>query len=168
MKTECALEQDLLDAIASRRWPDRAEASLREHVANCAACRDVAVVATAFLEDRDVAADGQVPPASVVWWRSQIRAREEAARLALRPIALVQAIAVLSIAVALFVWMPAASTWARESIAAMGSAGWLSLPKNVDLSWVTAAAASVSGPLLVLAVWLVVTPFVVIYLAGHD
>ena len=74
-------EQELLDAVTARRWPDRADASLREHVAGCGLCSDVAEIAGAFFEDRDCAqAEAVVPSASAVWWRAQIRAREEAAR----------------------------------------------------------------------------------------
>ena len=62
--------------------------TLREHVAGCGLCSDVAEIAGAFFEDRDCArAEAVVPSASAVWWRAQIRAREEAARLAVAPAA---------------------------------------------------------------------------------
>ena len=45
-----------------------------------------AAIAGAFFEDRDCAqAEAVVPSSSAVWWRAQIRAREEAARVATRP-----------------------------------------------------------------------------------
>ena len=48
MKLQCPFEQELLDAVAARRWPDRAEPGLRTHVASCSLCSDVAEIAGAF------------------------------------------------------------------------------------------------------------------------
>ena len=100
MKLQCQFEQELLDAIAARRWPNRAEAQLREHVAHCGLCSDVAAIAGAFFEDRDCAqAEAVVPSSSAVWWRAQIRAREEAARVAARPLLIFQALATVVVAI---------------------------------------------------------------------
>ena len=42
MKTvDCGREDDVLDALTSGRWPDRADDELRSHVATCAICADV-------------------------------------------------------------------------------------------------------------------------------
>ncbi len=63
VKLQCPFEQELLDAVAARRWPDRAEPALRAHVASCSLCSDVAEIAGAFFEDRDCArAEAVVPP----------------------------------------------------------------------------------------------------------
>ena len=166
MKLECPREQDLLDAAAANRWPDRVDASLREHVAGCAICADVVEIAVAFLEDREVArAEAQVPPAAVVWWRSQIRAREEAARIASRPIALVQAVATVCVAVASLAVAPAASAWLRALITSLGAADWGSLPgSDISFSWILGAAAYTTLPLLAVGIWIVLAP-VVVYLA---
>ena len=91
MRTECAREQDVLDAVAAGRW----DAELRAHIESCAICQDVRTVFAAMSEERDAAwEETSVPPASVVWWRAQIRAREEATRAASRPIAMAQAVAI--------------------------------------------------------------------------
>ena len=165
MKLQCQFEQDLLDAIAARRWPERAEATLREHVNACSVCADVAEIATAFLEDQDSGADEPpVPAASIVWWKAQIRAREEAARVAARPIVLVQGAATICAAAASLAVAPAASAWVRESIAALGATGWWSLPRDVSLSWILGAAAYTTLPLLAVGIWIVLAP-VVVYLA---
>src|SRR5688572_12188585 len=96
--TECVREQDVLDAVAAGRWPDRCDDELRQHIAGCPPCHDAATVAAALSEERDVAwRENAVPPSSVVWWRAQIRAREEAAAAAARPIAIAQAVAVSSL-----------------------------------------------------------------------
>lgn len=165
MKLQCHVEQDLLDAIATRRWPERADADLRVHVDACALCRDVAVLAAAFLEDRDCAwAEANVPQASAVWWRAQMRAREEAARLAARPIVIVQAVATLCVFAASAALAPAASGWIRQWIGTIVVSHWWSIPPDVSLSWILGTAAYMSIPLLAVGLWLVLAP-VVVYLA---
>ena len=54
---ECARESDVLDALASARWPSRVERELADHVASCAICQDVVTVATAIQADHDEADD---------------------------------------------------------------------------------------------------------------
>ena len=165
MKLQCQFEQELLDAIAARRWPDRAEAQLREHVAHCALCSDVAEIAGAFFEDRECArAEAAVPTASAVWWRAQIRAREEAARVAARPLLIFQALATVVVAVVAVALAPAASTWIRASLAALGAAEFWALPRDVSLSWILSAAVYTTLPLLAVGVWVVLAP-VLVYLA---
>lgn len=164
MTPHCEFEQDLLDAVASRRWPARADARLRTHVEGCAICADVAEVALAFFEDREAArADDGVPHASAVWWRAQIRAREEAARVAARPIAVVQAVSTACVAVAAAAAAPAASTWIRELIAALGAAAWSSLPGEGGFAWILGAAAYTTLPLLAAAVGAVLAPVLVYF-----
>src|SRR2546430_2097745 len=88
---DCDHEDDVLIAVDTGRWPERADAELRAHVAACDVCRDVVEVALAFREDE--VAPGPMPDASRVWLQSQIRARADAARLAERPISVAQAVA---------------------------------------------------------------------------
>lgn len=90
---ECPREQEVLEAVASRRWPTRCDEELRAHVTSCAVCADLATVAAALLDADGEAPAGGLPPASLVWWRAQLRARQEAARSALRPIRLTQGVA---------------------------------------------------------------------------
>lgn len=100
-RSECPRELDVLDAVESRRWPDRAP-DAQAHAAVCRDCAELAAVAAALLTDRQVAWDESrvVPSSDVVWWRAQLRARAEAQRLASRPLTVVQAVAgVCSVAV---------------------------------------------------------------------
>jgi hypothetical protein len=168
MKLHCHLEADLLDALATNRWPDRADAALRDHVSSCAICSDVAEIAAAFFEDREVArAEAPVPSASAVWWRAQVRAREESARLAARPIAVVQAAATVCVAAVSIAAAPTASEWVRATVAALGATAWWPAPRDVTLTWVLGAAAYTTLPLLAVGMWVVLAP-VVVYLALDD
>lgn len=92
--SECPRESDVLDAVASARWPDRVKPELVAHVATCAICADVAIVAQALRGDLDAASqEASLPPSGQVWWRSEMRARQESIRAASRPIAIAQSVA---------------------------------------------------------------------------
>jgi hypothetical protein len=92
--TECSREQDVVDAVSSGRWPERCDEDLRAHVAACAICAEVATVALALQTDHEAAwRDARVPPSGRVWWRAEMRARQEAARKAAQPITLVFGVA---------------------------------------------------------------------------
>ncbi len=94
----------MLDALASARWPHRAGAELAAHVAGCAICRDVIAVASAMREDHDAAyQEATIPSSGQMWWRAEMRARQEAIRDASRPVTIAQAVAaafVLAVAAA--------------------------------------------------------------------
>ena len=168
MKLQCQFEQEVLDAIGARRWPDRADAALRAHVSTCELCADVAEIAGAFFEDRDCArAEGSLPSASAVWWRSQVRAREEAARIALRPLVAFQVAATIAAAL-LAIWIaPSASAWVRQSISAFGAADLWSMPHDFSVSWILRTTAYTTVPLIAAGVWVVLAP-VLVYLALDD
>jgi hypothetical protein len=144
MKTiECSRESDVLDAIASAKWPDRVEAELADHVASCAVCSDVLAVATAVLADHEqLWQDVSIPSSGQAWWRAEMRVREEAIRKVSRPMAVVQAAAVL-VALALSAaagWL--AWTWSRQE------------PSTFDLAKISAQAmASPLALSLVVAVF---------------
>ena len=165
MKLSCASEQDLLDAVASGRWPDRAGAALRAHVAGCPVCGDVAVFAAALLEDRHAAlADAVVPPPSVLWWRCQLRAREDAARIAARPIVLIQAVATLCALAVCVLLAPAAADSVGRLVATAAAPDWRLTSPDVSVGWMVSTAAYMALPLLAAGVSLVLAP-VVVYLA---
>ena len=50
-RVECCHEDDVLDALTSGRWPDRADDRLRTHVAACAICADIVDVSGAIPPD---------------------------------------------------------------------------------------------------------------------
>jgi hypothetical protein len=95
MPLECPRESDVLDALASARWPHRVDAELSNHVASCAICRDVITVASAIQADHDDAwREANVPSSGQMWRRAEMRARHEAIREASRPVTVAQGVAV--------------------------------------------------------------------------
>jgi hypothetical protein len=81
----CKRESEVLDAVAVGRWPDRADADLRAHIATCRTCADLAHASSAVIELRDATLRDSIPDASVIWHRAQLKAREQATQRAAQP-----------------------------------------------------------------------------------
>jgi hypothetical protein len=174
IRIECAREQDVLDAIAARRWPARCDADLREHVASCSICADLVEVVGALTDSHDALwPHVQVPSSANVWWRAQLRARQEAARKASRPITVVQVAASLAalaaIAAAIYVigpWLPGL-TFPRAALPALN----VSLPR-VTLPDVPASVSEVGmWTWVVIAVvlsWAVIAPLVIYFATSEE
>jgi hypothetical protein len=111
--TDCDRESDVLHAATTGRL--RADADLQAHIAACPACQDVATVAAAFAAARPVS-DFRVPESSRVWLQAQVRAREDATRLAARPITVAQAVAFASVVGVLGALVGATSSWLQAGL----------------------------------------------------
>lgn len=166
MRTDCTREQDVLDAIAAGRWPDRCDPELREHIAACEVCRDIATVVPAIADERDAAwEEPAVPASSVVWWRAQIRAREEAARAAARPIAVVQAIAVACLIAATLTLVPFALPSVKGAAAlATDFAAWFA-PRAAAVSSAVTLVTGMALPILPFAVASILLAPILLYYA---
>jgi hypothetical protein len=114
-RTSCPHETDVLDLVAIGQWPGRADATLREHVASCEICADLASVASAIAELDDASRSAvSVPDATVVWYRAQVRAREDLARRASRPVLVIEVVAALCVLVIGFVAWQTGTLWLAE------------------------------------------------------
>ncbi len=160
---DCCREPDVIDAITSQRWPDRADEELRRHVAGCPICADVAEVASALREDGDALSDEAVhlPSAELIWLRAQARARAEAARQAARPIAIMQALGLAGATaiVSLLIGVVAYWVWQR--------ADWLTAFPSFDSVAMDTMGFAVRGVLLAIGLWLILAP-VAVYLVASD
>jgi hypothetical protein len=118
----CDQEQRILAALRSGAWED----DLREHAKDCPFCADVLIVSE-FLRQEAVAATAEPPPigAGLLWWKSQLWAREIAVRKATRPITVAINLATLLFGAALL-WFLNASAQTRDGIATRMSEGHLS------------------------------------------
>ncbi|HEV7239344.1 MAG TPA: hypothetical protein VGQ36_08900 [Thermoanaerobaculia bacterium] len=113
----CSREDELLDAL-TRGFVG---AELGAHAATCASCGELRLVAGALLEDRSEAmANAAVPSAGTMWWRMQLRQRQEAQALARRSLLVGQAVT-LVVATALVVTLFGTdiAVGVREAIAAV-------------------------------------------------
>jgi hypothetical protein len=170
MQTDCVREQDVLDAITAGRWPggrpERTDVELWEHVRQCRICQDVAAVFAAISEERDGAmGEEAVPPSSLVWWRAQMRAREEAERAAGRPIALVQAVAVASLIAAAVALLPLALLSVKSAaVSVAGAAAWVA-PRAEAISNAFTLVTGTSLPIVPFAVASVLLAPILLYYA---
>lgn len=134
-RVDCPHEPDVLSAVYTNRWPRQVSDDLRDHVFTCRICADVIVVASAFENEADPARAGAtVPDASIVWWRAQLRARHEAAREAMRPITVAQAIGLAAAVGGLGAIFGATATWFQETLRGIWgvvTAVWPSSPPSL-------------------------------------
>lgn len=86
MTSACPRECDVTEAVLAGRWDDPHCDQLRTHATHCAACGDLAWIATILREDRDALKGAHLPAAGQVWWRAAIRARLEDGQSAVRPL----------------------------------------------------------------------------------
>lgn len=163
MQTECAFEEEVLAAVAQSRWPERADAHLREHAASCGICRDLAQVAAAIGEARDEIMPGAftVPDSSRVWWIAQLRARREAIKEAGRPITAAHVIALACAAGLAGACFGATSAWFQAALRWMAS--------GRDLVPSAAAIVVRHGALVAaMAVLLLLVPAAIYLAMGRD
>lgn len=150
----CPSERDVLDLVAIGQWPSRADEALRAHVAACATCAEVASIAAVvrdWANETETMEPVRVPDASVVWYRAQVRAREDAARRASRPVLVAQLLAVATVVLAVF-WigpsftlslqMPDVGSWwsALPGLPALPDVSIESLSRFSWLGWAALAA----------------------------
>ena len=96
-RDECFREPDIVDAVRSSEWPAGVAPALRAHVESCPVCAEVLAVALSFQTDGEEAATAvHLPTAAHVWWRAQIRARQDAAQAVARPMTIVESVAAAS------------------------------------------------------------------------
>ena len=161
---ECAHEREVLDLVLADRWPDRCDADTLAHVAECDVCADVVSVAMAMREDQALQPieSAPVPDATLVWWRAQLRAHEEAGRKAARPIAMVQGVAIGIAGVAALSLGRTFWPWIREYSTGLSAAA-------SDVAASTAAAATAT-PWMALAIvaTIVATPVAVYFALGRE
>lgn len=95
----CSTEDELIEALGRRFLG----AELEAHVASCAACTELRLVAGALLDDRaETMLKAPVPSAATMWWRMRARQRQEAEARARQSLLIGQA-ATLIIAIALVI-----------------------------------------------------------------
>ena len=148
MKWWCSRESDTARAASAGEWPEE----LLAHAADCPVCRDVALVAAALGRDRRrLPAEPRVANAGRIWWMAQLRARRAAAERAVRPISVMElvaiAVAVPVAARALASAVPVVATWLTELRVVSSVAG---IEGYATLPGVT-VAASAALAVLVLA-----------------
>jgi hypothetical protein len=165
----CPREADLWSAIASGAWPETADADLRTHVAHCTPCRELELVAVGLsTEGAAVREEGTPPSSAIVWWRAQMRARQEAAKAADRPISIVQSLAIACAAGLVLGLIGTVAAWVRGSVGFLS--GWTI--SRADITALVGAIDLTSRwvfmPALLVAATLVIMPIAVYVIVADD
>ena len=131
----CSRETELLDALGA----GFIGGELESHIATCAACRELRLVAGALLDERvQAVSEAELPSSGTMLWRMQMRRRQEAQAAARRSLLIGQAVTLAAAVVLVFVLL--GSHLAGEAV-------------NVI------ASIRLSPPLLLaVAVWLLAVP----------
>ncbi|MEO7191455.1 MAG: hypothetical protein ABI051_10415 [Vicinamibacterales bacterium] len=104
--TSCPREDEVMDVVSLGQWPDRADDELRRHATSCEVCRDLALVGVSLHQLSDVmSSEVRVPDASLVWRRSAMLARDEAAERASAPMLVAHVWAFVLLAVVGAAWL---------------------------------------------------------------
>jgi hypothetical protein len=164
MKRECVRSADVMAAITTgprEGWPDD---ELRLHVDACESCRDMATVVSALRAERDVLRRStSVPSAGLVWWRAQLRQRQQATFRAAAPVTAIHAAALVAAGVLAVVLVSSAGSWTGMP----ALSGWVpAMPAWADASrsLTTEFPSLRYGLMLGATAWLILGP-VALYLA---
>lgn len=108
MPVGCIRERELAELLHRGHWPQACSAEFRAHVAQCRSCSDLALVAESFQAMRRQAASGSPTMFSgALWWRAQLRRRNQAVERIAKPIVGAHLFAfavVLCLAVGAVIW----------------------------------------------------------------
>lgn len=164
-RRDCPFESEVLEAAVVGPGLSAAARELTDHLRECPTCRDAALVAAALRSERDIAwEEASLPTSDVVWLRARLYARAEAARIASRPMAVVQALgvacaigAIAAVAGTSLWWLRSWAVWLGDTAALLASA-----PTTFEVATVASR-----GILLAVGVWLVLAP-VAVYLAATE
>jgi hypothetical protein len=110
--TDCRQEPEIVAAMLGAEWELPACESLRAHAAQCPVCGEAVRLMQLLSADRVALQDVAVPASGLMWFRLQRRARAEAERRALRPIGLVQFVALACVAGLAIALAPPLGKWA--------------------------------------------------------
>jgi len=164
----CSHEASVWESVATGQWPDTTDQALKDHVRDCASCADLVAVTSALLADAACARTQSAPPSSaIVWWRAQMRARQEAARAAERPLTVVHALAIACATGLLVGLIGLAGAWVRDSSA------WPISSPSATLGVLKSTHLPLTGawsmlPWIALAATLVLAPLAVYVIVSED
>lgn len=171
-RSECVREADVLDALQASAWPDCCGEDLRAHVRRCQSCGELVEIVLPLLDEhRAATTEARVPSSAIVWWRLQMRARQEASRTAMRPIAVIQGLALACVSGLLIAAVGFVSPEFREFAAWLVGLGAAAAQAELPaIPWPTLQLFSPLGVAAALAVtlFIVVTPVALYFVVSDE
>ena len=94
----CTCEKEIRELVENGQWPLASPPELRDHAAACRTCADLVLVAGAFQRTRatTIAAARPATPGAI-WWRAQLRSRQQAFERIQRPLIGAQVFALVAV-----------------------------------------------------------------------
>jgi hypothetical protein len=116
----CSGEKELAVVLAKGQWPHACPEELRIHVSACRSCADLVLVTGTFQSARNSSIDSaHLPSPGVLWWRAQLRRRNQAIERVGKPILFAQ---VFALSMILLLGLGLVAYQARHGL------NWLSWP----------------------------------------
>jgi hypothetical protein len=103
----CPMEKELMAVVRGGQWPAACDPGLLAHVEECKGCNQIALLSGVFLESRaEAAGSARLAAPGLLFWKAQLRRRNEALEHITRPILAVEIVgfAVTLVVLALVVW----------------------------------------------------------------
>jgi hypothetical protein len=82
----CAREKEIAALLERGQWPQASPADLRAHAESCRTCADLILVTTSLKTSRRTSIPAALPTAGALWWRAQLRKRNQAIEKISRPL----------------------------------------------------------------------------------
>jgi len=87
MPGTCSREKELASLLKLGHWPMAASAEMQSHLQTCRACANMLSITEAMRGVKHEAMRHvQLPPPGLLWWRAQLRRRDEAVKRIAKPI----------------------------------------------------------------------------------
>src|SRR5215467_14267199 len=94
----CSSEKELQETLRQGRWPHACDPDLRAHVDGCPDCQELVLVAQALQKAKSNAAPPCISGSpGLLWWRGQLRRRNEAIQSVTEPLALAEKVGLLGL-----------------------------------------------------------------------
>ena len=168
MKRECARAADVLAAMTAGPEPVLSNEESRQHADVCESCREMVTMVAALRRERDRLRRGAaVPSAGLIWWRAQLRQRQQAALRATAPVTAVHAAAlVAAVVLAIVLVSVAARSGATASLS--GFLPSVSFWAEASPSLTIESPALRYGVMLGATAWLILGPVALYFALRRD
>ncbi|HTW80332.1 MAG TPA: hypothetical protein VME23_12370 [Terracidiphilus sp.] len=146
----CPCEKEIRELVESGQWPLASPPELRSHAEACRTCADLVLVAGAFQRARSVTLAAAKPAsAGAIWWRAQLRSRQQAFERIQRPLIGAQVFALVALLLPIIGFI---AYEARHGLAWLNWFSDLSQSAALHAGGVTSASSSGSASGLIFVV----------------
>ena len=145
----CALEKELQATLLQGRWPHACDPDLRTHVDGCGDCQEIVFVTQSLQKAKSQGEQlARLRSPGLLWWRAQLRRRNEAIQSVTEPLALAEKVGLLGLLVAfcVLVWQGSRSGDLLNLLQGLSNSG------SSPLEELWAVACSMNAWIIVLGV----------------